>query len=142
MKDHPGDYLTKCGYDIYLNPWWGANTARSQQLILKLNTTLGPPDLWYQGLLHELLWGPRDLHIMWRPSFTVNLSGPTGQIWRHFWLPWRARGLQDDGKSPSGANTPDLQTTQQDIDAVEKYKESIPKIRIWLQTGDISLIEG
>jgi hypothetical protein len=137
MKDHPGDFLTKCGCDIYLNPWWGARTARSSELIGRMGAVLGEPDLWFQGAFHELLWGPRDLPRSWRPGFLVNLSGTDGRLWRNFWLPWRLKSLQEDCKLPYAANVLDTETCELDVEYVEKYALAIPKIRHWLETGVI-----
>lgn len=163
MKDHPGDFLTKLGYDIYLNPWWGVRTARSQGLVQEMDRVLGPADLWFHGgMFHELLWGPRDLPREWRPGFSVNLSGTNSKVWRSFWLPWRMRNFwypRGNGRAasmtppnrpnpdepwnaenpplPYAANTQDENVLPGDIPYVEKYNAAIPMIRQYLATGKV-----
>lgn len=95
LVDHPGDFSNKVGYDLYLNPWWAARLnidgfGYDDFLIEAMTDTLGKPDLWFNGLFHELLWGPRGLDRTFRPGFHANLSGTNAKIWKHFWLPWRA----------------------------------------------------
>lgn len=157
MRDHPGDFLTKCGYDIYLNPWWGVKTARSQDLVFEMDKVLGTPDLWYQGVFHELLWGPRDLPRGWRPGFNISLSGTNCRLWRSFWLPWRMHGFwhpscyPDEPKPdadwnasnpplPYHANVQDEEVIPKDVAYVERYCEAIPLIRQYLATGKISTL--
>lgn len=138
MKDHPGDFNSKVGCDIYLNPWWGLRSAISQALILELTKQLGEPDLWFQGLFHELLWGPRDLPRVWRPGFCCNLSGTNGHVWRSFWLPWRFRTEEMiTSKVPVGSNVTDEETHGEDVEFVPCYRVGIPAIRNWLKTGEI-----
>lgn len=135
MRNHPADFMTKCGYDAYLNPWWGVDTARSRELVHRMGAVLGEPDLWFQGAFHELLWGPRDLPRSWRPGFHVNVSGTNGKTWRNFWLPWRLKSLQEGNSLPYAANVLDENTSWMDVEYVEKYAEAVPKIRSWLKDG-------
>lgn len=91
--DNPGVFSNIVGDDLYVNPWWALrkiNIPRVNAFVECMDRTLGPPDLWFTGLFHELLWGPRHLPRSWRPGFHANLSGHNGVLWRTFWLPWRA----------------------------------------------------
>ncbi len=140
MKNHPGDFNTKVGYDIYLNPWWGLQTATSQGLIEELNTQLGTPDLWFQGLFHELLWGPRDLPREWRPGFHCNLSATNSKVWRNFWLPWRLQNTNEIeiNKIPIGSNVLDTETRETDREFVIRYHEAIPATKRWLKACELN----
>lgn len=95
--DNPGDFSNKVGDDIYLNPWWALKfqDSVSAEFCAVMTEVLGPPDLWFQGLYHQLLWGRRDVSPFWRPSLCVNLSGGNGKLWFKLWLPWRGEYLRD-----------------------------------------------
>ena len=97
--DNPGDFSNRVGYDLYVNPWWALRRAGEEGLSWEgclvdcMGRTLGQPDLWFNGGFHELLWGPRSLHRVWRPRFSANLSATSGRLHRHMWLPWRATDM-------------------------------------------------
>lgn len=109
MKNHPGDFCNKLGDDLYLNPWWalGRQDQPGRAFCFFMDEVFGPPDLWFQGGFHELLWGPREMGRVWRPSFHANLSGPSGKIYFRLWLPWR--GDMSNPTCPVGANILDTQ---------------------------------
>jgi len=94
--DHVGDFNNKLGLDIYLNPWWGLKTAFSKDIIYELNKNFGEPDLWFNQMYHELLWGSREIDRIKRPRFCVNLSGTNGIVWRTFYLPWNDPLIYND----------------------------------------------
>ena len=141
MIDNPGVFSSMVDNDLYVNPWWALRKRihpRAAAFVACMDQAMGPPDLWFQGLFHELLWGPRDLPRGWRPSFHANLSGHNGELWNTFWLPWRAGdGVEEtfwtdrDGKRyPFAANVSDF-NIRFDVDVIRMhgYIDSFPRIR-------------
>lgn len=89
--DNPGDYASRVGDDLYLNPWWALNFQSDKAKIFceAMTEILGPPDLWHSDYW-RLLWGPQNVHMSWRPQLFANLSGWNGKIWIKASLPWRS----------------------------------------------------
>lgn len=96
---NPGQYSRQNGFDVYMNPNWGIRHTdyKARALIEHMASILGSPDFWDQGMLPSLLWGHRDTHSIWRPSYKVNLSGTSGKLYHNFWLPWRSKEFQSSG---------------------------------------------
>lgn len=139
--DNPGVFSNIVGDDLYVNPWWALRkrlNTYARTFVDCMDRTLGQPDLWFNGLYHELLWGPRDLPRLWRPSFHANLSGHSGTLYCSFWLPWRAganenEAIQTSGRHkgmPMAANVLDYKISLSvDVFYMEAYFKEIPKIR-------------
>lgn len=142
---NPGDFNNKVGYDLYLNPWWALEFQglSGRRICSSMTELLGPPDLWFQGIFHKLLWGPRHVHELWRPSIHASLSGGNGKVWFHLWLPWRAYALQSGKYSgkPMGGNILDRDVSKSDFGNLRihqkacKSEERLMKTE-WLYTSN------
>lgn len=138
------EYSNDVGLDVYLNPWWGIDTLNQtgSKLVEAMNNIWGEPDLWFQGLFHELLWGPRDLPKCWRPGFHVNTlryheSCSRKVIWRSFWLPWHGKFIDDRSlrNFPYAAGLCEAGVSEDDIVTAGIYDKFIPTLRQGLKDG-------
>jgi hypothetical protein len=82
------------GKDLYLNPWWGLQHLPewpARYMVSAMTRLFGVPDFWDSGWTPRLLWGRREDHMTWRPSFSCHISGPQAKFYYQFWFPWRGR---------------------------------------------------
>ena len=143
MVDNPGAFSNTVGNDLYVNPWWALRKrlgGHANAFVSCMTHSMGEPDLWFQGLFHELLWGPRHLPRAWRPGFHANLSC-NGELYCCFWLPWRSgqHGNEtfwdhDGIKMPYACNTQQYDIDfEKDVFHMEAYIRAIPRIEEFLR---------